>query len=250
MHWLRLLLLGLTSVYPLYWTAQFLLFFVPESLLGYWLGQHVQVVGVSYLEAAAVAQPNPIFAPEWEGLICAIVLSALILGLRGDRFLTGALAMVVLGQCASLPFLRALAAHGPDPATAAGGVLALTLTVLGLHRILQLTGGLDYLERLALLSLLTVLPESFFWLAFRWAYPFSDVRFLLLLLLPLYLAANVAALLPTKLSGRSSGVAWREILASSVVACLLIIAISLSRDSRRALNSETVGGDAPVIVAR
>ena len=39
MRWLRLLLLGLASIYPLYWTAQFLLYFVPESLVGYWLGQ-------------------------------------------------------------------------------------------------------------------------------------------------------------------------------------------------------------------
>ena len=42
MRWVRLSILGLTSVYPLYWTAQFVLFFVPESLVGFWLGQPVQ----------------------------------------------------------------------------------------------------------------------------------------------------------------------------------------------------------------
>jgi hypothetical protein len=250
MHCLRLLLLGVTSIYPLYWTAQFLLFYVPESLLGYWLGQHVQVVGISYLEATAVAQPNAIFPPEWEGLICAIVISALILGLRGDRFLTGALAIVVLSQCALLPFFRTIAVHGPDAAVIAGGMLALTLMVFGLYRILLLTGGLDYLERLALLSLLTVLPDAILWLVLRWAYPFLDGRFLLLLLLPIFLAANLAALLPTRLSGKSSGVAWKEILACSAVACLLIIAISMSSNSRGTLNSETDGGDAPAIVSR
>ena len=43
MRLFRLLMLGLASAYPLYWTAQFLLFLVPETLLGYWLGQPVQV---------------------------------------------------------------------------------------------------------------------------------------------------------------------------------------------------------------
>jgi hypothetical protein len=247
---LRLLLLGLTAVYPLYWTAQFLLFFVPESLLGYWLGQPVQVVGISYLEATAVVQPNPVFPAAWEALICAMVLSALILGLRGDRFLTGALAIVVLSQCALLPFLRTLAAYGPDAAAIAGSILALALMVLGLCRILQLTGGLDYMERLALLSLLTVLPEALLWLVFRSAYAFLDARSLLLLLLPLYLAANVAALLSAQRSGESSAVAWDEILASSAVACLLVIAISLSAYSGGTLNSETGRGDAPAIVSR
>jgi len=228
MRFLRLFLLGVASIYPLYWTAQFLLFFVPESLVGYWLGEPIRIVGVSYLEATAVAKPGAIFPPQWEALVVAILLSALILGLRGDRFLTGAFAIAVLGQSAMLPFFNILVAGGPDLAAAAGGTLAFALVVLGLCRILQLTGGRDYLERLALLSLLAVLPEAFFWLALWTANQSLDTRFLLLLLLPVYVAANVAALLPSRLSGRSSGVPWDEILASSAVACLLVIAISLS----------------------
>ena len=53
MRWLRLLLLGLASVYPLYWTAQFILFFLPESLAGLWLGQPIEMVGISYLQATS-----------------------------------------------------------------------------------------------------------------------------------------------------------------------------------------------------
>jgi hypothetical protein len=251
MRFLRLFLLGLASIYPLYWTAQFLFFFLPEGLLGYWLGQPVQVVRISYLEATAVAQPSAVFAPQWEALVCAILFCALILGSRGDRFLTGAFAIAVLSQSALLPFVHILVARGPDSAAIAGGILAFALMVLGLYRILQLTGGLDYVERLALLSLVAVLPEAFFWLALRAAYPSFDTRSLLLLLLSIYLAANVAALLPTRLSGQSSGVAWNEILASSAAACLLIIAISLSSFSRGGnLNSRSDEGEAPVIVSR
>ena len=238
MRFLRLFLLGLASIYPLYWTAQFLLFFVPESLVGYWLGEPVRIVRISYLGAAALAEPGAIFPLQWEAMVFAILLSALILGLRGDRFLTGAFAIVVFGQCALLPFFNILVANGPDAAAVAGGILAFALMVLGLCRILQLTGGRDYLERLALLSLLAVLPEAFFWVALWTANQSFDTRFLLLLLLPVYLAANLAALLSSKLSGRSSGVAWDEILASSAVACLLIIAISLSSYLAGTLHSQ------------
>jgi hypothetical protein len=250
MRFLRLFLLGLASIYPLYWTAQFLLFFVPESLVGYWLGEPVRVVGVSHLGATAVAQPGAIFPPQWEALLFAILFSALILGLRGDRYFTGAFAIVVLGQSALVPFVNILAASGADAAAIAGGFLSLALIVFGLWRILQLTGGSDYIERLALLSLLAVLPAPFFWLALSTASGFLDTRFLLLLLLPVYFAANIAALLPSRLSGRPSGVAWNEILASSAVACLLIIAISLSSHLGGTFHSLTEPSDAPVVVSR
>ena len=250
MRFLRLFLLGLASIYPLYWTARFLLFFVPESLAGYWLGEPVWVVGISYLGATAVAQPGAIFPAQWEALLSAILLSALILGLRGDRYFTGAFAIVVLGQSVLVPFVNILVASGADAAAIAGGILSLALIVLGLCRILQLTGGSDYIERLALLSLLAVLPAPFFWLALSAASAVLDTRFLLLLLLPVYFAANIAALLPSRRSGRSSGVAWNEILASSAVACLLIIAISLSSHLGGTFHSQTEQSDAPVVVSR
>ena len=67
------------------------------------------------------------------------------------------------------------------------------------------------------------------WLTFKLAYPFFDVRLLLMRLLPLYLAATIAAVLPSRFSEAGfSGVRWTEILASSAAAGLLIIAISLS----------------------
>jgi len=71
MRWLRLLLLGLASIYPLYWTAQFLLYFFPESAVGYWLGQPVRVISISYLQATAVIHPHPLFPAYWEAIVSA-----------------------------------------------------------------------------------------------------------------------------------------------------------------------------------
>jgi hypothetical protein len=239
MRWLRLIMLGLASVYPLYWTAQFALFFVPESLVGFWLGNPVQVVSLSYLQAMAVVQPRAIFPALWEGLIFALFFSALIVGLRGDRFLTGALAIVVLGQSALLPFLS-LAIGSPTVSSTVGfgGALAFVLMVIGLYRILRCTGGFDFLDRLALLSLLAILPQATLWLTFKFAYPFFDVRFLLLRLVPLYLAALIAAALPAKFSEPGfNGVPWTEIFASSAAAGLLILAIGLSSYSLKLASS-------------
>jgi hypothetical protein len=230
MRWLRLLMLGLASVYPLYWTAQFALFFVPESLVGFWLGDPVQVVSISYLQAMAVVQPRAVFPAIWEALIFALFFSAVIVGVRGDRFLTGALAIVVLGQSALLPFLSvAISSPNVSREFGTGGALAFVLVVIGLYRILCCTGGLSFLDRLALLSLLAVLPQAALWLTFKFAYPFFDVRFLLLRLVPLYLAAIVAAALPAKFSEPGfNGVPWTEIFASSAAAGLLILAIGIS----------------------
>ena len=93
MRWFRLLILGLACVYPLYWTSQFLLFFVPESLMGFWLGDPIQVISISYLQAMATVQPRAVFPALWEALGFAVFFAALIVGLRGDRFLTGTLAL-------------------------------------------------------------------------------------------------------------------------------------------------------------
>jgi len=110
-----------------------------------------------------------------------------------------------------------------------GGTAAFGLIILGLYRTLRRIGGVDFLDRLALLSLLAVLPQATLWLTFKLAYPFFDVRLLLMRLLPLYLAATIAAVLPSRFSEAGfSGVRWTEILASSAAAGLLIIAISLS----------------------
>src|SRR5262245_24754454 len=105
MRWLRLLLLGLASVYPLYWTAQFLLFFLPETLVGFWLGEPVRVVSISYLQATSEGRAHAFLPAEWEALIMALFVAALIVGLRCDRFLTGAFAIAVSGQVALVPFL-------------------------------------------------------------------------------------------------------------------------------------------------
>jgi hypothetical protein len=239
MRWLRLLLLGLASVYPLYWTAQFVLFFLPESLVGFWLGEPVRVVSISYLQATSVVTPHAVFPAHWEALAFALLSTFLILGLRGDRFLTGAFAVVILGQSALLPFASHwISTRNLVPEFVAGGSAAFALIVFGLFRILQQIGGSDFLDRLALLSLLAVLPQAGLWLAFRAAYPFFGTRFLLMLLVPLYLAAIVAAILPSNLADPVfSGVPWMEILASSAAAGLLILAIALSSHSSLSLSS-------------
>jgi hypothetical protein len=229
MRLLRLLLLGLASAYPLYWIAQFLLFFVPETLFGYWLGQPSQIVSISYAQVMAMVQPHAIFPAHWEALVFAVFFSALIIALGADQFLTGALAIVFLGQATLLPFLSLALTSSASLSAACAGMLAFALITLGLHRILRLTGGLEFLDRLALLTLLAVLPQATLWLAFKFIYPFFDVRFLLLRIIPLYLAAMVAA----AISSRSStavfdGVPWTEIVASSAAAGLLILAIGLS----------------------
>src|ERR1700747_1011014 len=239
MRLFRLLMLGLASAYPLYWTAQFLLFFVPETLLGFWLGRALPVVSISYLQAMAMVQPHAIFPAHWEALIFALFFSVLIIALGAHQFLTGALAIVFLGQAALLPFSSlALTSSSQSLSAACAAALAFGLIVLGLHRILRLTGGLEFLERLALLSLLAVMPQAALWLAFKFIYPFFDVRFLLLRIVPLYLAAIVAAAINSRSSAPafSGGVPWTEIVASSAAAGLLIAAISLSNGTLRAAN--------------
>ena len=243
MRWFRLLILGLACVYPLYWTSQFLLFFVPESLMGFWLGDPIQVISISYLQAMATVEPRAVFSALWEALGFALFFTALIVGLRGDRFLTGTLAIVVLGQSALLPFLSlGIASSNVSPAILTGGTAAFGLIILGLYRTLRRVGGVDFLDRLALLSLLAVLPQATLWLTFKLAYPFFDVRILLMRLLPLYLAATIAAVLPVRFPSEAgfSGVRWTEILASSAAAGLLIIAISLSA---HALSAKFSGSD-------
>jgi hypothetical protein len=241
MRVLRLLILGLASAYPLYWTAQFLLFFVPETLFAFWLGQPFEVVSVSYLQAMAVVQPHAIFPAHWEALIFAVFFSVLIVGLRADQFLTGALAIVFLGQAALLPFLSlALTSSSQALTTISAGAIAFALIILGLYRILRLTGGLEFLDRLALLSLLVVMPQATLWLAFKFIYPFFDVRFLLLRIVPLYLAAILAAALYSRSSSPVfSGVPWTEIVASSAAATLLLLAIALSSKTASATSSSS-----------
>jgi len=244
MRWLRLLLLGLASIYPLYWTAQFILFFLPEILVAAWRAEPIQVVSISYLQATAVAHSHQGFAAHWEALLFALIFSALILALGGDRFLTGSFAVVLLGQSSLLPFLSlAITSRSIAPATAIGGLFASALIVFGLFRILRRIGGADFIDRLALLTLLAVLPQAALWLAFRVAYPFFGTRFLLMLLIPLYLGAIVAALVPANLPEPVFGTApWTEILASSAAAALLLLAITLSNRSATALDSRS-GGD-------
>jgi hypothetical protein len=246
MRWSRLLLLGLASVYPLYWTAQFLLFFVPETLVAFWLGQPIRVISVSYLQAMAVVYPRAAFAAHWEALVFALIIAAAIVGMDADRFLTGALAVVALGQAALLPCLS-LTLSGPISfTTICAGLLAFALIVFGLYRTLQRIGGQVFLDRLAFLSLLTVLPQAMLWLVFKFAYPFFDVRFLLLRIIPLYLAAIVASAIPANISEPVfNGVRWIEIIASSAAASLLIIAITLGDHSFNAKELQQNSGPSP-----
>ena len=239
MRWLRLLLLGLASVYPLYWTAQFILFFLPETLIGFWLGEPVRVVSISYLQVTSSAQTSLGVPAHTEALVFSALFSLLILALRGDRFLTGALAIVLLGQSALLPFISlGLSRNGNLPAAATGAAAAFGLIVVGLFRILRRTGGADYLDRLALLTLLAVLPQAGLWMAFRIAYPNFDTRFLLMLLVPLYLGVGVAAALPARIPEPDfASVPWSEILATTAVAGLLILAITLTSHSMGTLSS-------------
>jgi hypothetical protein len=243
MRWLRLLLLGLASVYPLYWTAQFVLFFVPESLVSFWTGDSIRVVGISYLQVTSVAGYRAVYSVQVEALIAALTCTLLIVGLRGDRYLTGALAIVILGQSALLPFLSLARESRGLTAEAAMGILAVfAMVVLGLFRVLQHTGGMDFLDRLAILTLLAVLPQVALWLAFRAMYPFFGTRFLLMLLIPLYLGAIAAAALPVRIATKELtvdflAVPWSEIVASSAAAGLLLIAITLTSHSMSVQNS-------------
>jgi hypothetical protein len=239
MRWLRLLLLGLASVFPLYWTAQFILFFLPETLIGFWVGEPVRMVSISYLQVTGSAQSNLGVPAYSEALIFALLFSLAILALRGDRFLTGALAIVLLGQSALLPFVSlALSRDGNLPVAGTGAAAAFGLLVVGLYRILRRTGGADYLDRLAVLTLLAVLPQAGLWVAFRIAYPNFDTRFLLMLLVPLYLGVVVAAALPAKIPEPDfRSVPWSEILATTAAAGLLILAITLTSHSVGALSS-------------
>lgn len=256
MRCLRFLLLGLASVYPLYWVAQFLLFFVPETAIGYWLGDTVKVLQISYLQATAAVRPHAVFPVQWEALIAAIFFAGLVLGLRGDRFITGAFAVVVLGQAALLPFVNiALTVPGLPVDVVGGSAAAFAITLVGMYRMLRITGGQDFYERMALLTLIVVLPEATLWMVLRLSYPFFDTRFLLALLAPLYLAVVLASWLPANLSDPAldhalTRVPWTEILASSVIAFLLILALSLSGYNGELLNSKTNDQSVPLLDSR
>lgn len=234
MRWLRLFLLGVASVYPLYWTAQFVLFFLPAVIRSVIFRLPLTVVDISYLQATAMAGKAESLSVGLESLLVALLFSLAIWYLRGDQFLTGGLAMVVLGQSSLLPFLnQLLSSDRRDPSGLLGVLLAMCLICVGLHRILGRAGGIDFMDRLALLSLLAVLPQAALWLAFRLQYPFFGTRFLLMLLLPLYLGSLIVSAVPGSLRRDFKGttrtpVPLVEIFASLLAACLLFVAIGLT----------------------
>ncbi len=237
MRWLRLFLLGVASVYPIYWTAQFVLFFLPAALRSLILRLPLQVVDISYLQATAVTGKFEAMKPGVESLLFAVLFVLVIWYLRGDQFLTGGLAIVVLGQSALLPFLHQLLQPTRSASlTFCGLVVSLALVCFGLYRILRRTGGADFLDRVALLSLLAILPQAALWFVFRMRYPFFGTKFLLMLLLPLYVGSLVVSLLPQNI-GRDLAATLRgpvpmvEIFASLVVATLLFAAIGLTTRS-------------------
>jgi hypothetical protein len=202
------------------------------------------VVNISYLQATAVAGKSEGLPISVESLLVALAFSLLILYLRGDQFLTGGLAMVVLGQSALLPFLNGLLnSERREPLSVLGVIAAMSLICFGLCRMLARAGGSDFLERLALLSMLAVLPQAALWLAFRMRYPFFGTKFLLLLLLPLYLCSLIISSLPRNMERElqktlRAPVPLVEIFASFLVACLLFAAIGLTTgaaDRRRTI---------------
>jgi len=234
MRLLRLFLLGLASIYPLYWTAQFALFFLPASLRALILQVPLTVVDISYLQATAVLGRQDSLPVGFESLVAALLLSLVIWCLRGDSFLAGGIAIVVMGQSAMLPFLNDLIwQRGLSFETVFGIFATLGIICFGLQRILRRTGGANFLDRLALLSLLAVLPQSLLWLAFRLNYPYFGTKFLLMLLIPLYFGAMLVSGVPLRSSRESSKrvrtpVPLSEIFASALVAGLLFAAIGLT----------------------
>lgn len=237
MRWLRLFLLGVASVYPIYWTAQFVLFFLPAALRALILRMPLQVVDISYLQATAVTGAFEVMPAGLESLLFAVLFVLLIWYLHGDQFLTGGLAIVVLGQSALLPFLhQLLQPTRSSPLVFSGLLVSLAIVCFGLYRILRRVRGADFLDRVALLSLLAILPQAALWFAFRMRYPFFGTKFLLMLLLPLYVGTAIVAALPQNI-GRDFATALRgqvplvEIFASLMVATLLFAAIGLTTRS-------------------
>ncbi|MBS1840408.1 MAG: hypothetical protein JSS69_13265 [Acidobacteria bacterium] len=240
MRWVRLFLLGLASIYPIYWTTQFALFFLPASVRALCLRIPLHVVDISYLQATAIAGKPDALPIGFESLVAALLFSLAIWSLRGDAFLTGGLAIVVMGQSALLPFLNELFWQGKLTFESAFGVLvSLAIVCFGLLRVLRRAGGVDFVDRLALLSLLVVLPEALLWLTFRLNYPYIGAKFLLMLLIPVYLCALIVSGIPRRLkrglvSSVRAPVTLPEILASFLVAGLLFGAIGLTtRSSER-----------------
>src|SRR6266481_1660646 len=205
MRWLRLFLLGIVSVYPLYWTAQFVLFFLPATVRSFAFRLPLTVVDISYPQATAIAGKSENLPSGLESLIVACLFSLAIWYLRGDQFLTGGLALVVLGQSAFLPFLNQLLFSDRREPLAAFGLLAAMSLIC-----------------FALLNLLAILPQAALWLAFRMRYPFFGTRFLLVLLLPIYVGSLVVSAMPRNFgrdleSTMRTPVPLVEILASLVL---------------------------------
>src|SRR5215470_9378993 len=157
MRWTRLFLLGFASIYPLYWMTQFVLFFLPAVLRALLLRLPLTVVNISYLQATATAGKPDVLPAGIESLLFAALFCAAIWYLRGDKFLTGGLAIVILGQSALLPFFNQFFWQGHVDLIASFGLaLSMALICFGLYRILGRTGGADFVDRLALLSLLAI----------------------------------------------------------------------------------------------
>jgi len=172
MRLVRLFLLGLASIYPLYWTSQFALFFLPASLRAIFFRLPLTFVDISFLQATALAGKSETFPAGVQSLFLALLFSFVIWYLRGDKFLTGGLAIVILGQSALRPFLNHLLWLRQFSLTSIFAVLlSMGMICFGLHRVLARTGGADFVDRLALLSLFAVLPEAALWLALRMYYP-------------------------------------------------------------------------------
>jgi hypothetical protein len=233
MRSLRLFLLGLASIYPIYWTAQFALFFLPAAVRSLFLQTPLTVVDISFFQAIAATGKPDALPIGFEPLVATLLISLAIWYLRGDAFLTGSLAMVVMGQSALMPFLSEFWRKGISFESLFGIMSTMGIICFGLHRILRRTGGIDFVDRLALLSLLAVFPEALLWFTFRLNSPDFGAKLLLMLLIPLYVSALLVSAVShpspkTTLSAFRKPVPVAEILACVLVACLLFTAIGLT----------------------
>src|SRR5262249_526247 len=155
------------------------------------------------------------------------LLSFIIWCLRGDKFLTGGLAMAILGQSAVLPFLtQVFSSRRLEPSSIFGVFVSMVLVCFGLYRILARVGAADFVDRLVLLGLVVALPQAALWVVLRMNYAFLATKFLLMLLAPLYLGAVIASALPKGMAPhlvetKRPPAPIAEILASFAVACLL-----------------------------
>ena len=196
MRMLRFLLFGIGFIFPLYWTAQFALYVLPEVLRAAVLRQPLSVLEVSYLRATASVSNTSSLGARGELLLTALLLVALLYFFRGHRYLAGSLGLALVGQSALLPFTSSLlSGEGESVGAVLGGLLAFAILCLGVQATLVNMGPVGFAGRVAGISVLLILPEGLLWLVFLRVYPYFGWDFLGLLLAPVAAAALLVCVL-------------------------------------------------------